>query len=400
MNKFEFNEVIKAVAINNPSLVTGDRYGSDADEYNLNGLTINFSGTYYAVVSGRIPLEVANIIYQKYPGNPYRIRVDGGCVDYNPNDAAIDDEYEVETNGYIAEKTEMEYLFKKFAIAREKLNKRENNNKYLNTYHIDTKEGLLIFITEMQDYFLRKQNMLETEVAKYDELLVFVYSEILKKVDPSLSAYKWMQIDPLNKKFYNDLIKQDEQSNFRSLFRTAILEFDKAINPFISDDIELDEMENYINKIKISADKFCEVNGKYRDNCCDLKICDNDNSNNYTEYYRHPDGFKFKLNYKFGDYDYLTLMHYFNVSSKNGKNLEREEVIEIIYDGKNCKKPIDLKFNLVDDKICESYEPKTAATFKQIAFIYDELLKATSYASSITIENMQKQDSNKKLQLS
>jgi len=101
MNRLEFNEVIKAFGIGKPLSTTTGRYGSIENVHYWGGLAIYFGGSYYTVVNGRIPLEVANIIYGKYPNNPYNIRVDGGSSDWNPVSRAVDDKYEKEIQEYI-----------------------------------------------------------------------------------------------------------------------------------------------------------------------------------------------------------------------------------------------------------------------------------------------------------
>ena len=147
MNRLEFNIVMETVGIDNPLSTPEGSNGTREDVHYWNDLAIWYGGRNYTIVHGKIPLEVANIIYEKYPENPYGIRIEGGCVDRNPSDWS--------TGGY------------------------------LKAYHIDSKEGLLIFLTEMKDYFLRKNNLPETEVKRYDELIAKVSSEILKKVNPS-----------------------------------------------------------------------------------------------------------------------------------------------------------------------------------------------------------------------
>ena len=113
MNRLEFNEVMKAVGINNPLSTAEGRYGTREEVHYWNNLAICFGGSYYTIVNGRIPLEVANIIYQKYPGNPYDIRVDGGCKDWNPIDWATDEKYEKDIQKYVKEHLGIdEYLSK------------------------------------------------------------------------------------------------------------------------------------------------------------------------------------------------------------------------------------------------------------------------------------------------
>ena len=71
MNRLEFNEVLKTLGINNPLISTTGRYGESEQVHFWQNIAIYFEGSYYTVVRGKVPLEVANIIYQKYPNNPY-----------------------------------------------------------------------------------------------------------------------------------------------------------------------------------------------------------------------------------------------------------------------------------------------------------------------------------------
>ncbi len=383
MNKLEFNEVMKAVGINNPLSTTEGRYGTREEVHYWNNLAIYFGGSYYTIVNGRIPLEVANIIYQKYPGNPYDIRVDGGCKDWNPINWATDEKYEKDIQKYIDQHLDVDEYLSKCEDAKRNFKRRKNiDDKYLKTYHIDSKEGLLIFLIEMKDYFLRKNNLPETEVEKYDELIAKITSEILKKVNPYISSYNWMQDDKENKNNYNSSV-------LGQVFREAVLDFDKAINPFLNDAVELDEISNYLKDVNINANTYNYEHGKYRQGCCRLEITDI-STGNKTTYYRSPDGFSFQLYYKLGEEKYLCVLHYYSTSG----NFESDkgEVVAINYCGET-----DIRLNITNGKAGATYDDKIPATPKQIAFVYDELLKATSYASSITIENMKKKEKEKKL---
>ena len=354
MNRLEFNEVMQAVGINNPLSTTIGGSGEIEQVHYWNNLAIYFGGSYYTVVNGQIPLEVANIIYEKYPNNPYGIRVDGGCNDWIPSRHA-------------------------------------NDKNYLYSYHIDTKEGLLIFLLEMKDYDLRKNNLPETEVKKYDELIANITSEILKKVNPYISAYDWMQDDEENKSNYNSSVERDNKTKLGQIFREAVSNFDKAINPFLNNDVEFDEISNYLKNVRIDANSY---NTENRKDCCRLEITDN-STENTTAYYRDPDGFSFRLHYKLDEENYLDVIHYYytrgNSDSYNG------EIVSIHYWGKNAKDEIDIKLNITNGKIGATHGDKISATPEQIAFVYDELLKATDYASSITIEKMKKEANARQL---
>lgn len=358
MNRLEFNEVMKAVEIYNPLTTTG-RYASSEQVHFWQDVAINFSGSYYAVVHGKIPLEVANIIYEKYPTNPYKIRVSGGCSDLDPKKCTRDDQY-------------------------------------LDTYHIDTKEGLIIFLTEMKDYFARKNNLPETEVQRYDELMSTINTEILKKVNPTISAYEWMKSDEKNGKTFFDTIVRGTQTSFGKMFRKAIDEFDKAINPYENSDVELDDIKNYIKKVRITATNYNSMTEMERKNCCTIHIEDI-NSKNKVSYCRYPDGFMYHLECTLEENQYFSVSHSFSTNGE--RENDKGEEIYINYYGDNVKEEIDLRYNITHNVAGATYKEKTPITPEQKEFIYDELLKATSLAASITLSNMKKQKNVKILTL-
>ena len=340
MSLLEYNEVMKAVGIL---------------FHRWEDLTIEFGGTFYAVVKGKIPLEVANIIYKKYPNNPYGIRVAGGCSSWDPKNWAI-------------------------------------SNKYIETYHIDTKEGLVIFITEMKDYLARKQGNAEIEVQRFNELMISINTEIIKKVNPDITNYEWMQVDKENNRDYFNTLLNEENISFKKEFRKAIDDFDKTINPFINTDIELDEVENYIQKVNISANAYkwkekCE-------NCCQMLITDL-KSGNKASYYRNQDGFSYQLHYILGEEQYLDVLHYY--STKKSEYNAEGEVIAIDYWGDNVEQKIDVRYNLTSGTIGETYGEKFPITPIQEKYIYNELLKVIELASSVTIDNMKKESVKRQL---
>lgn len=339
MNRLEYTEV---------KVVTGIPLNS------WNNVTFRFSGSYYTIVEGNIPLEVANTIYEKYPGNPYGIRVNGGCNDWNPNTI------------------------------------------YPHYYHIDSKEGLVIFITEMKDFFARKAGLPETEVQRYDELMATINSRILKVVNPSISTNEWMQEDEENREIFFQTVANNEKTPFGKEFRKAIDEFDKTINPFINQDIELDEIGNYIKKVNISANTYSSKNieGMIRLNCGELHIIDLESWNN-VNYYRNFNGFSYQLHYILGEEQYLNVFHYYSTDESDEN--ENGEFISIDYWGKNIPQKIDIRYNLTKGVAGETYAPKTPITPDQEKFVYDELLKAINLASSITLDNMKKKDTSKQL---
>lgn len=328
MNRLEYNEVLKTTEI---------------PLHLWHNLNIHFGGTFYAIVEGDIPLEVANAIYEKYPDNPYGIRVNGGCNDCNPNKV------------------------------------------YPKLYHIDSKEGLVIFITEMKNYFARKNGL--PEIQNFDELMATINSAILKKVNPSISTYEWMQTDKENSEIFSQTILNEAKTPFGREFRKAIDNFDKNINPFINEEIELDEIESYLKKINISANTYDSKDINIRKKCCQIHITDLE-SGNKVSYYRSPGGFSYQLHYILSEGQYLTFSHYFSTVAVAEE--DKGEFIVVDYWGNDQSQKFDIRYNITQGIAGETYGEKTPITPEQKKWIYNELLKAINYASTVTIANMQK----------
>ena len=322
--------------------------------------------------------------------------MDGGCKGNKPIDWATDEMYEKEIEKYIDQGLNSLEFIAKCRTAKRNFKRRKNlDDKYIKTYHIDSKEGLLIFLIEMKNYYLRKNKLPETEVKKYDELIAKVSFIVLEKINPAISAYDWMQGGVKNRNIYNAALERDKKSEIGKMFRNALLNFDKAVNSFLNDSIEFDDMENYLNKLKITGDVYDYSDGEYREGCCYLKISNPEICS--TTYYRNLNGFTFKLMYKLGDNQYFNVLHYF--SQTGNFESDKGKVIAIDYSGSNTISKIDIRYNITNGKAGENYKEKTTATQEQISFVYNELLRATKYASSITIENMKKKTNNKQLAL-
>lgn len=353
-----------------------------------------FWWSYYTIIKGKIPFEVADIIYEKYPNNPYKIRIDGGSEDYKPIEYAIDKQYTKE----IAEELKKTTSLEDFSTINKKLKKemlkRDDDKKYISKYHIDTKEGLIILLTEMKDYYARKQELPEVEVQRFDEILSTVNTEILKKVNPNITTYEWMQEDKEYGKIFLSSISKDQDTPFGRTFRDIIEQFDKTINPYINEEIELDTINNYSKRVNISANVYNEEDGKFRKNCCKMIIKPKDEKNE-VRYYRKPNGFSYQLMYTINPDEYLTVFHYF--SDKGIKDINTGEYIYIYYDNDKTKQKINLRYNITKGLIEKENGERTSITSEEIIFIYNKLVMATNLASTITIDNMKKKGYPRKL---
>lgn len=362
MNRLEYNKVLETLGINNPIKNTIGKYGTTELVHFWNNVEIHFRDSYYTVISGKVPLEVANIIYEKYPDNPYGIRIDGGCSDYIPIKHA---------------KTE-----------------RYGNEYYIKLYHIDSKEGLVILLTELSDYYARKQGLPETEVKRYDEIISTITAEILKEINPGVTTYDWMREDEQYGDNFFDTIDREKRTPFGRAFREVIDQFDRTVNPYINDDIELDYIWNYLKKVDISANTYNRPFCEYRENSCVMIIEAKDRKGKVT-FFRHTNGFCYELEYVLGTKEHLIVLHYF--SDEGSKETDKGECIYINYFGENSKQEIDLRYNITQGLAGETYGDKIPITLEQFTFIYNELVKAIELASTITINNMRKPGLLKKL---
>lgn len=307
MNRLEFNKIMENNRISTYSVIT-DENGISKQVYNWNDFSMYFEES-YAVVEGIIPKEVINIISQKIPDNDFFIW-DVDCYKFN-----------------------LKYY-----------------------YQFNSKEGLSIFLTEMQDYYL--ENMIPLMI----------------------SAYEYMQSDEKNMSKYNSAF-------LGPIFRPALLAFDKAINPFLDKDIKIDDIKKYLKRVKIEVklDSYTDP-GK----CCTLSIKSLDSDFIHrTTYSISPRGFNFSLDYWMDKDHYLTVDHDFLSEEFVGKNKkETGEVIHVIFKGYNEEEP-GAFLNITTGKY--GFDDQDDASLEQVVYIYNKLLEAISLAKSITTENMEEE---------
>lgn len=148
----EFNEVINALNIYNPV-----RIEDNNEIHKWNNLEISFNKS-FVTVNGKIPLEVANELYNKYDNQKYGIRLNGLMNNPNPLDNAIDDKYIITLINLQRKNLNTNQFIKRGKLAKKELLRRDNKDKYISSYHIDTKEGFITFIDEMITYLDNKDN--------------------------------------------------------------------------------------------------------------------------------------------------------------------------------------------------------------------------------------------------
>lgn len=349
MNRLEFNTVLKVLGVK--QVKTEIYPGHEEYFYKFNNLTISFCcGASYAVVSGKIPMEVANIIYEKYPDNPYKIRVAGGQEGWNPKDWSLDGEY-------------------------------------IDTYHIDTKEGLLIFFLEMFDYQSRKDNLPENYVKLYQQFLNDISRVLIHEIKPEISLDEWMKdakkFSRQNRDSYDlySETKRKEENIIDKEIRKLLRKFDYAVNPFQRYNDWLKDTDDIFEKIKVSAFLFDKDDGMKRENCAQMYLTDLD-TKNFVRYLRNPDGFYYNLDYDCSLDENFEFFHYFSNHSYEDSNNGESILVRLSKDNDVL---FDIIYNLSNNTLSKFNEGCAPITLEQKQFIKEKLIQAISYASDITV---------------
>lgn len=168
MLREDYNKIIKSFDIT--SSISSEFLVNNKLEkvYYWNELIIWYSNG-YVTIKGRIPLNLATSIWDKYPNNLYQIRVNGESYSDRPKDHAVDEVYEKEILNHLDElrlNMNAKGYILKCEDSLKRLKKRTGTNKYITCYHIDTKEGFNIFLSEYSEYLVDKKEQEKEKMIK------------------------------------------------------------------------------------------------------------------------------------------------------------------------------------------------------------------------------------------
>lgn len=371
MTIFEFNEIMDAVKKDENLL------DDKGNIFYLKDIRVEFSLTYYAIVRGKIPYEVAKNIYGLYPKNEFKIRVSGGRDDWNFFDFLTDDEYERAKNENLGNSKLLEE-------ARNMMVRRNDKNKYIPLYHIDTKEGLLVFLSELRNYYLGSNN-LEEDYEWKSNIMSNSYFNMIKNANLKFSTYDIMK----SNKSFNETVDKNLETDLGSVFRSTLDEFDRMVNPFMDEGAELDD--DYLDKVDIDINaryyKKSELNG------CELTIHDKDTGNEVF-YSRKLNGFCYKVCFKADNNTEIIFAHCFVDESND--SYENGEFIYVICHNDDGKKNFEFRFNITEGLFGETYPPKDEVKLNDFMYIYGELKEAINYAHDVTVKILKTNEETKK----
>lgn len=153
MNKQEKLQLLKTLGVkfnHNCNMVAGD-VGL------LNGFFISPSDSYYFIINGKMPLKDAEYIFNTYDNKIYKIRVGGGREDDKPIDCCESDKFTEFLKNQIEKLPFEEYVknCNKYGEMKNNLKKENPDKFYINTYHIDTIEGLKIIVDYIKEHDIK-----------------------------------------------------------------------------------------------------------------------------------------------------------------------------------------------------------------------------------------------------
>ena len=280
MNKLELAKVMEYF-----------NYKCDNNVYYVNNLALYHDNRYFTIVNGLIPYELASYIYSKYDNNYYLIRVKGN------------NQYEKPTSDVY-------------------------------TYHIDTVEGLAVFILEYENYI----NNVETTKEEVEDLLIKVNQYLLKNYDLNLSVYEHMLNQDNRFNYFNSVLNNKTIIDYK--LRKKIEEYDDTIMPFLNNKMNVEDSEFIVNiftnedykdlylkdnysdeKLKINLDKN-EFYLVYEKEVEEPYIC----NNVYHYFYDNKEIIAFE---EFRDDDHLRLEY--NLTDKTfGKQYEEKHPAKVV----------------------------------------------------------------------
>lgn len=357
----------------------------------IDNLGISFNG-WTAKINGKVPYDLAMCLFEKYPCKSFQIKV-GGIGDFEcPCENFVDDVFIKESIRNLPSET-IEERVQRLNKARYYLRNRKNENKYIDTYRIDSKEGLVIFLSEYIDYRARLKKMDSNKAGEITDIVARLNAKIISQINPVVSANVWMGQSMYNREYSEGWVRTNSSSALTE-FRRALDEFDRAVNPFIESDMSISEKVALLEKANISAYPLSYDCNFVDDTTYFETVIEDSSTGHEVKFGLKPDGFKYLFCAELGEKDFLLVMHRFDGKVSYGEESGEKLYIEYFGDNSPCKKTLNLNLTsgtLVKDKTnCSRVDEVT------LGVIYSELLKATRLAATVTIDNFAR---NKTIQL-
>lgn len=274
MNEIIFNKVMEVLGITNEIPITENSNIKKA--YRWSNFNIYYAKTdieYTAIVSGKIPLEVAQTIYDKYPhlretfhlmelkhNNPFTnwyLHEETNPIEWATteqlNQLVKQALNEMKDIKIVNEAQALKMIIKAYETQKKNIERMNKEKLYIEKYYVIRAESLVILITELKDYYMRKTNggkLEHSQVEKQTEILGQLYNKLIEIGNFNISTDQWI------KKQGKNMISNDKSLQPLNLEEIKIKELleklDKTINPFSNPDIEMLDPSEYADKVMLS----------------------------------------------------------------------------------------------------------------------------------------------------
>ncbi|MCX8075378.1 MAG: hypothetical protein N2749_07340 [Clostridia bacterium] len=341
MSNLELKIVLDVLGIN--YAIEETIIGIKGTQYKWKGCTLYSSGSYYNVIEGRIPYTVAKILSKKYPNHRDDVRIEG-------------------TYGY--GKVRSKYYY----------SEDEAGNTYISCYHIDSKEGLIYLLSELQFYYekcIYTEKLRKALYRKQRAAIIEVYKRLIEQGNPYKTTEEWLKAHGKTGDINNEAALE---------ILPYIKVFDETVNPFCNSNYVMKAPEEYVSKVEF--DLYAKSTYLW------MEIF---NKNVKIEYSRVKD---FRNNDEYISY---SLSHYIDsnkmmyvshcISDNKNENVICLRRFDKHYSG-NCR--LELKFDLFSGMayVNDNYKGKSPITPEQKELIIKELKKAIDQAEKVIINKM------------
>lgn len=337
MNRLEFDTVMDQFGIYHAIDCVKGYLNTLELVYDLRsyGIRIYFSGNLYAIIKGAVPIEVIKNIYKKYECYCNSIKIDINNVE----------------------------------------------NGCLNEVCISKKEALIIFITEINNYYLErlsKKNKIKFSRSNQIKLIKDVNLLLLNKGNFTLSSDEWIannNATVLTRTKYGS-VKNDFDISLRKLLD----QYDKTVNPFCNSDLNFCDSLFYSNK----------VNFNFSSSSDDLFSICLENDDVSAQHYKSNYKMVYYSSYKNEFGVDVQLNHNFRLENKK-TNQKEEELIWIHYFYNNLNSDtnlIELIYNITTHEIISRFSDSKLIEKAKKEIIIDELNRAIASIETKIIDNI------------
>ena len=400
MNNLELEDTIEALGIETEKKnIDNDIY------YGWNDINMKINRAHDLALTGKIPFNFVSYMLKKYP--------DGFLSEYYNIDEknAIDDIYQKDISTEEVDKKwqeERKNIDTVYSEAKERLHKRPSKDKYLEGLNIEKVSNAVLFLTELKNYYERidgKEEIVETD---YKAILNKVINNNLARlnVDKFKDYYKKINLNTTKEQVIQNIERNREKLEngylefpflSQELLRPLTGKFDTTINPFLRDDIELEEPADYLEKIDLEANDYNNFNPKYNGKAYTLEISSKDENTRVMS-----SSIDKALNYKYifskhfeEDNSSLFIAHKFVMYPIKDEYGDCGEIINIRYFDSIGNRQLELHYNISGGYIMKNNGDKKDIDADSLSLICNILDKGTSLAKEVTLDNMTRQDNKK-----